>query len=170
MQQARYTETSSDFETEFYRHYALNFPLYTHFTSPIRRYPDIIVHRLVQAALEKGPAPYSPLWVHEQAENSNRQKIAADNASDQSDVFMLEQLLKDKGPMIDSAVVVRVTKNSFELLLENLGLEPVVKLQQLDYVDKAQFDSDKLQLNLKFKNPKKARKAVVKPKAEEIGR
>eukprot|EP01069_Polyplicarium_translucidae_P002512 Polyplicarium_translucidae@DN2050_c0_g1_i3.p1 len=34
------------------RHYALNFPLYTHFTSPIRRYADVMVHRVLSAALD----------------------------------------------------------------------------------------------------------------------
>ena len=37
-----------------YGHYALNTPLYTHFTSPIRRYADILVHRQLESVLQGG--------------------------------------------------------------------------------------------------------------------
>lgn len=52
VQRAHYSAESSG-------HYGLGVPNYTHFTSPIRRFPDLVAHRLVLAALEGGQRPYT---------------------------------------------------------------------------------------------------------------
>ena len=42
-----------------YNHYALNVPLYSHFTSPIRRYADVLVHRQLDAILQGGEPKFN---------------------------------------------------------------------------------------------------------------
>ncbi|KAJ1959067.1 hypothetical protein GGI12_004534 [Dipsacomyces acuminosporus] len=69
MQRAAYFSTHSIDDKTGYRHYALNVPLYTHFTSPIRRYADVIVHRTLEASLAvfgnfvSGDHPLLPKYV-----------------------------------------------------------------------------------------------------------
>ncbi|KAJ2685115.1 hypothetical protein IWW39_004484 [Coemansia spiralis] len=81
MQRAAYFSTHSIADRSGYQHYALNVPLYTHFTSPIRRYADIIVHRTLEASLAAFgnhvigdhpllPALYSPYFPRTLADGS----------------------------------------------------------------------------------------------------
>jgi ribonuclease R len=71
MAKAKYT-------TEPKGHFGLAFPHYTHFTSPIRRYPDMMVHRLLEHYLDGGKSPEAEAWEQKCLHSSEREKRAAD--------------------------------------------------------------------------------------------
>ena len=62
-------------------HFALGFAHYTHFTSPIRRYPDLQVHRTLKAILLNKPSPYSELELVELGEHCSMTERRADDAT-----------------------------------------------------------------------------------------
>jgi len=115
MMRARYICAAS---AENFQHYALHVPIYTHFTSPIRRYADIMVHRLLAASLGYSPKPqWSIDCVTSIANNCNKQKYSAKCAGDASSDLYLAHYVAEHQPFVQSAVVVDVKNASFDILV-----------------------------------------------------
>ncbi|KAI9245917.1 hypothetical protein BY458DRAFT_566214 [Sporodiniella umbellata] len=139
MQRAKYFCTGACDEEQF-RHYALNVPLYTHFTSPIRRFPDIIVHRQLQAALQgKKNCGYTQHAIQKASVHTNEKKEGAKNSQDANlKLYLyhyLHNLEKDLGkPIICTAIVTQVVKDSFDVLVPEYGIEKRVYLDSMPIV------------------------------------
>ncbi|KAF9579141.1 hypothetical protein BGW38_004730, partial [Lunasporangiospora selenospora] len=134
MQRAKYI-CSGAYSPEKYHHYALNAPLYTHFTSPIRRYADIMVHRMLEASLVEEPKFFlTKEACQKTAIHCNIRKDASKSAQEQSSHVYLSVLIRNltqsKGPVIKDAVVVQVQDASFDVLVPEYGLEKRIYVVQ----------------------------------------
>jgi len=72
------TMAKANYTTEAKGHFGLAFAHYTHFTSPIRRYPDMMVHRLLQLYLDQGKSVGKNEYEEKCIHSSEREKRAAD--------------------------------------------------------------------------------------------
>jgi protein SSD1 len=143
MQRAKYF-VAGKIPEEQYPHYALNVPLYTHFTSPIRRYADIIAHRQLQSVLaNESTPPEDAQSLVKVAENCNFKKDAARTAQEQSIHLFLCRMLRDMtishGHIVRCGIVINVQSSSFDVVVPEFGIEKRVHLDQLPLV-KAEFD------------------------------
>lgn len=121
-----------------YHHYALNVPLYTHFTSPIRRYADILVHRQLESILQSGSEPKFTMdrdAVAKVAQQCNIKRDSANLAQEQSTHLYLCVLISDLtqryGPVVRQAKVVGVLDAAFDVLVPEFGIEKRVHVDQM---------------------------------------
>ena len=125
MQQARYTATQSE-------HFGLAADYYTHFTSPIRRYPDLIVHRLLTDTLEKTKENRKNLDVlldKIAKQSSDRERRAIDIERETVDLKSVEYMQKFVGKFFNG-VIVSVTKFGFFVELDN-GVDGLVRIASI---------------------------------------
>lgn len=127
MMQALYF-SSGTLPDEEYRHYGLATPIYTHFTSPIRRYSDLVVHRLLAASIGADSTYPDLLNKHKMQElcnHLNHRHKMAQYAARASVQLHTQLFFKDK-MCLEEGFVLFVHQNALQVLIPKYGIEGMV--------------------------------------------
>ena len=154
MMSAEYFHSGAHTYSEF-RHYGLASEIYTHFTSPIRRYADLEVHRQLAAAInyeDLDPSLISQQKLEEVCRNINVRHRNAQMAGRASVEYYVGQALK--GQIVEEeGFVMRVFENGFVVFVPRFGIEGLIRLRDLSTPEpEGDFDAESYVLTIKGKS------------------
>jgi len=132
------------YEPENIGHFGLGYDAYTHFTSPIRRYPDLLVHRAIKAVLQGKQYKPAMKWA-ELGTHCSMTERRADDATRDVDAWLKCFYMRDHLGSVFTGTVSSVTSFGMFVSLDDLYIEGLVHISELGK-DYFHFDAAKHQL------------------------
>lgn len=152
-----------------FRHYGLAVDIYTHFTSPIRRYCDVVAHRQLAGAIGYEPLDLSHRDKNKMdmiCKNINRRHRNAQFAGRASIEYYVGQVMRNN-ESVEIGYVIKVLNNGIVVLVPKFGVEGLIRLENLtDTPNSSSFDEVEFKLSFAQAGTGKQRDVYVFDKVE----
>lgn len=122
--------SKAEYTTQNIGHYGLAFDYYSHFTSPIRRYPDVMTHRLLQHYLEGENSPKADIY-EERCKHSSKMEELASKAERDSIKYMQVKYMQDHKNEEFEGVVSGVTEWGIYVEIKSNKCEGMVRIRDI---------------------------------------